>query len=222
MLVRDTLQRKLCGGDEFGTGLVPLERFARKPVMVPGGTGAVDTCFVSHQTGGAVDGVTSITFKSFEMRREKLQGETVDLIWIDERPTEEVYSELMARTAASQGHVIVSYTPVGEGAAAGLTYRFLTEPSTDRATFRIALAEAKHISAERREELAQNYQEHEREARLEGVPQLGTGPIFPVELLPAMTKTIDYEFDPELRALDRRDRFWIRPPLRRCADRVGE
>lgn len=196
MLVRDTLQRKLCGGDEFGTGLIPLERFARKPVMVPGGTGAIDTAFVSHQTNGTTDGVTSITFKSFEMRREKLQGETVDLIWVDERPTEEVYSELLARTAASDGHIIVSYTPVGEGAAAGLTYRFLTEPSTDRATFRIALSEAKHISAERREELAANYQEHEREARLEGVPQLGTGPIFPVELLPAMTKTINHDAIP--------------------------
>jgi len=190
-LVRDTLQKKLCGDDEFGTGMVPLESFGKKPVMVPGGTGAVDTMFVSHQTDGTADGTSSLTFKSFEMRREKLQGESVDLIWIDERPSEEIYSELLARTSATDGHLIVSYTPVGDGAAAGVTYKFLSEPSSDRSVFRIPSSEVKHISEARREELASGYAEHEREARMEGTPQLGTGPIFPLELLPVMVKSFD-------------------------------
>jgi phage terminase large subunit-like protein len=190
-LVRDTLQKKLCGDDEFGTGMIPLETFGKKPVMVPGGTGAIDTMFVTHQTDGMTDGTSSLTFKSFEMQRQKLQGESIDLIWVDERPSEEIYSELLARTSATDGHLIVSYTPVGEGAAAGLTYRFLSEPSSDRAVFRIRSDEVKHISEARREELASGYQEHEREARLEGTPQLGTGPVFPLELLPAMIKPFD-------------------------------
>ena len=82
---------------------------------------------------------------------------------------------MLARTAATDGHIIVSYTPVGEGAAAGLTYRFLSEPSSDRSVHRIPSSEVKHISDARREELSAGYQEHEREARLEGTPQLGTG-----------------------------------------------
>ena len=192
-LVRDTLQKKLCGDQEFGTGLVPLESFGKKPVMVPGGTGAIDTMFVTHATDGIVDGTSSLTFKSFEMSRKKLQGETIDLVWIDERPEEEIYSELLARTSASDGHIIVSFTPVGEGAAAGVTYKFLSEPSSDRAVFRIASNEVKHISEARREELAGGYAEHEREARLEGTPQLGAGPVFPLELLPTLVKT----FNPE-------------------------
>src|SRR5205085_1250673 len=160
-LVRDTLQKKLCGDQEFGTGVIPLESFGKKPVMVPGGTGAIDTLFVTHQTDGVTDGTSSLTFKSFEMQRQKLQGESIDLIWVDERPDEEIYSELLARTSATDGHLIVSYTPVGEGAAAGLTYRFLSEPSSDRAVFRIRSDEVKHISEARREELASGYQEHE-------------------------------------------------------------
>jgi phage terminase large subunit-like protein len=189
-LVRDTLQLKLCGGtgDDFGTGTIPLESFAKKPIMVAGGTGAIDTAFAAHMTDGKPDGTSSFTFKSFEMRREKLQSETVDLIWIDERPPEDVYSELLARTSASNGHIIVTYTPIGEGGAAGVTYKFLTELSSDRAAFRIAGSEAKHISPERREELAGSYSEAERETRLEGIPQLGTGPVFPVELLPAIIR----------------------------------
>jgi phage terminase large subunit-like protein len=194
-LVRDTLQKKLCGDQEFGTGIVPLESFGKKPVMVPGGTGAIDTMFVTHQTDGVADGTSSLTFKSFEMRREKLQGETIDLIWIDERPSEDIYSELLARTSASDGHVIVSFTPIGEGAAAGVTYKFLSEPSSDRAVFRIASSEVKHISEARREELSSSYSDAEREARVEGTPQLGTGPIFPLELLPTIVKSFDPDLD---------------------------
>src|SRR6516165_9315880 len=191
VLVRDTSQRQLCGGQDFGTGTIPLEAFGKKPVMIPGGTGAIDTIFVTHQTDGKVDGTSSLSFKSFEARREKLQSETIDLVWIDERPSEQIYSELLARTSASDGHIIVSYTPVGEGAAAGVTHRFLVEPSSDRAPFRITSNEAKHITAERRAELVSEYSDAERETRLEGTPQLGTGPVFPIELLPAMIKPFD-------------------------------
>jgi phage terminase large subunit-like protein len=195
MLVRDTLQRKLCGDDEFGTGMIPLESFGKKPVMIPGGTGAVDTLFVTHQTDGVTDGTSTLSFKSYEMRREKLQSESVDLIWPDERPSEEIYSELLARTSATDGHLIVSFTPIGEGAAAGVTYKFLSEPSSDRAVFRIASSEVKHISEARREELSSSYSDAEREARMEGTPQLGTGPIFPLELLPAMVRTVNPDQD---------------------------
>jgi Terminase RNaseH-like domain len=57
--------------------------------------------------------------------------------------------------------------------------------------FRITGAEAKHISPERREELAEGYPDHEKETRLEGIPQLGTGPVFPLELLPALIKSFN-------------------------------
>jgi phage terminase large subunit-like protein len=190
-VVRDTVQAQLCGGlgdNEFGQGTIPLESFPKKPIMVGGGQRAIDTIFVTHMTDGKIDGVSSAAFKSFDQRREKLQSESIDLVWIDERPSEEVYSELFARTSATDGHIIVSYTPIGEGAAGGLTYRFLSEPSADRAVFRITGEEAKHISDQRREELAAGYTDAERETRLEGIPQLGTGPIFPLELLPAIVR----------------------------------
>jgi phage terminase large subunit-like protein len=194
MLVRDGIQRQLCGGRDntFGTGTIPLDALAaRRPIMVAGGTGAIDTIFVTHQTDGKIDGVSSATFKSFEMKRERMQSESIDLIWIDERPDEDLYNELYARTAATDGHLIVSYTPIGEGAAAGVTYRFLSEASPDRGVHRITGEEVKHISPERRAELSANLPDHEREARLEGIPQLGTGPVFPLELIPTCVKSFD-------------------------------
>jgi phage terminase large subunit-like protein len=191
VLVRDTAQRQLCGGQDFGCGTIPLESFSKRPIMVPGGTGAIDTLFVTHQTADKIDGTSSLSFKSFEARREKLQSETIDLVWIDERPSEQIYSELLARTSASDGHILVSYTPIGEGAAAGVTHRFLVEPSSDRVPFRITSIEVKHITVERRGELAGEYSDAERETRLEGTPQLGTGPVFPIELLPGLIKSFD-------------------------------
>ena len=220
-LVRDTIQRQLCGGQEFGTGTIPLESFGRKPIMIAGGTGGIDTVFITHMTDGKVDGTSSITFKSFEMRREKLQSETLDLVWIDERPDELVYSELYARTSAVSGHLIVSYTPIGDGGASGVTYKFLSEPSPDRSVHRITSSEVKHISAERHEELSAGYSDAERETRLEGVPQLGSGPVFPVELLPALIKSFNPDDLPIIRALVLRNRLRFRSSICGSADRLG-
>ncbi|HSR75281.1 MAG TPA: hypothetical protein VLN57_01735 [Xanthobacteraceae bacterium] len=64
VLVRDTLQKHLCGGQEFGTGTIPLERFAKKPIMTPGGQQSIDTAFITHETDGKIDGTSSVTFKT--------------------------------------------------------------------------------------------------------------------------------------------------------------
>ena len=193
-MVRDSLQRKLCGDLDFGSGLIPLSSFAKKPVMVPGGTGSIDTAYVTHETDGKVDGVSSISFKTFEQRRAKLQSESVYLVAIDEQPPEDVFTELLARTSAVDGHIIVTYTPItGPG---GVTYKFLSESSPDRAVFRIRSEEAKHISEERREELAAQYSDAERETRIEGVPQLGSGPVFDPALLPSIIKSVDFNTVP--------------------------
>ncbi|HSR75280.1 MAG TPA: hypothetical protein VLN57_01730 [Xanthobacteraceae bacterium] len=117
----------------------------------------------------------------------------MDWIWSDEKPDETVYSELLARTFATDGHLVLSYTPIddkGQGSSE-LTYRFLTQISPDRATFRIAGSEVKHISEERRETLGGELSDAERETRMEGTPQLGVGPVFPIELLPNIIKSFN-------------------------------
>ena len=177
-LVRDGPQRQLTARQgEFGTGTIPLATFAGKPIMVPGGTQMIDTMSVTHETDGKRDGLSSATFKSFEQGSEKMQSESVDWIWVDERCSEEIYSELMARTTATDGIVFLSYTPLKGGGE--LTYRFLNEYSADRADIRIEASQAKHISAERRAQLEESYLPHEREARIHGIPQLGIARVFP-------------------------------------------
>lgn len=147
-LVRDGPQKQLTAKQgEFGTGTIPLAAFAGRPIMVPGGTGSIDTMSVTHETDGTRDGISTATYKSFEQGSEKMQSESVDWIWVDERCSEEIYSELMARTTATDGIVFLSYTPLKGGGE--LTYRFLNEYSADRADIGIEASQAKHISAER-------------------------------------------------------------------------
>jgi hypothetical protein len=50
---KKNLQGLLCTRQEFGTGMIPLESFAKKPIMIPGGTGAIETAFVTwHDANG--------------------------------------------------------------------------------------------------------------------------------------------------------------------------
>ena len=190
-LVRDGPQKKLTAmKGEFGTGTIPLAAFTGRPIMVPGGTGSIDTMSVAHETDGARDGISTATFKSFEQGSEKMQAESVDWIWIDERCSEEIYSELIARTTATDGIVFLSYTPLNGGGE--LTYRFLNEYSPDRIDIRIDASEAKHISAERRAQLEESYLPHEREARIHGRPQLGVARVFPFPI-----ESLMRVFDPD-------------------------
>ena len=191
-LVRDGPQKKLTAMQgEFGTGTIPLAAFVGRPIMVPGGTGSIDTMSVAHETDGARDGLSTATFKSFEQGAEKMQAESVDWIWIDERCSEEIYSELIARTTATDGIVFLSYTPLKGGGE--LTYRFLNEYSADRIDIRIDAQDAKHISPERRATLEESYLPHEREARIHGIPQLGIARVFPFPI-----ESLMRDFNPEV------------------------
>src|SRR5581483_11386163 len=93
LVVRDVQQKKLCGEPgvdvAFGSGMIPKDLFTDKPSLARGITDAYDTIQVKHVSGG----VSVARFKSYEQGRTKFQGETLDWLWFDEEPSEEVYME---------------------------------------------------------------------------------------------------------------------------------
>ncbi|OIT11701.1 hypothetical protein BL241_11550 [Ralstonia solanacearum] len=172
--VRDTVQRILLGSTGLqGTGAIPKDAI----IEVRNGRGipdAVDTILVRHKDGG----VSQVTFKSYERGREKLQGETLDVIWLDEEPPEDIYSEALARIAARAGMVYLTATPL-----LGMTQvvrRFLNESNEDRGHVTMTIDDAAHITPADRERIIAGYAPHEREARIKGIPMLGSGRVFPV------------------------------------------
>lgn len=159
-------------GQEFGEGLIPLESFAKKPTMKPGGQQHVDTLYVNHFTDGKLDGVSSLSFKSYEQGRERLQAEAVQVILADERPPRRIYSKLLARTMDTNGIILISYTAVGV-AGDDIDAVFFETSAADRLLVIIPSGQIKHICEERREALARELPDEEVETRLHGTPSQG-------------------------------------------------
>jgi phage terminase large subunit-like protein len=55
-----------------------------------------------------------ITCKSADSGREKFQGASVDLVWIDEEPDIDIYEECRQRTADCAGKILVTVTPLAD------------------------------------------------------------------------------------------------------------
>lgn len=71
--------------------------------------------------GGVIDCITiknvfggfgRLWFKSSEMGRAKFQGASVDFVWFDEEPPEDIYIECLMRVADTKGDVFGTMTPL--------------------------------------------------------------------------------------------------------------
>lgn len=179
-LVRDAPQKLLCGKPgvdaELGTGLIPKEAFADKPSLARGVTDAYDTIQITHKTDGICDGVSTATFKSYEQGRAKFQAGTVHIIWCDEEPPDDVYGEILARITATKGMILMTFTPLK--GRTEVVMRYMDEPSPDRVVVTMTIEDAQHIAPEERKQIIDGYKKHERDARVKGIPMLGSGVIF--------------------------------------------
>lgn len=174
-VVRDVAQQKLFGtpgvDEAWGSGMIP-KRLLLDRSLSSGARDLVDTVQIRHLSGG----VSTVTTKSYEQGRRKFQGESLDFLWFDEEPPEDVYSEGLTRTAATDGVVLVTFTPLNGPTA--VVNRFLDEPSASRAVVTMTIDDAKHIPPDKKQEMIASWPAHEREARARGIPMLGSGRIF--------------------------------------------
>lgn len=152
---------------------------------------AVDSIWVKHVEKHHGAHLTShLELKAYDQRRESFQGVARHLIWLDEEPPADVYSECLLRTLPTGdfkgGKILLTFTPL-----MGLTdvvRMFLPEGllpkehgvavNSGRLIVNIPWEEVPHLSAKERETYLDRVPEHEREARTKGVPILGSGRIF--------------------------------------------
>lgn len=177
---RDNVQRMLIGAEgDWGTGMIPADRIVTS-TMSRGTAGLLDTMRVKTNFGGQ----SWIGFKSYEGSREgarsKWQSDTLDFIWFDEEPPGAIYSEGLARIAVRGGMLMLTFTPL-LGATEVVSYFYPTLTARSRALVQMGIEDALHIPAERRQQIIDAYPAHEREARIHGIPMLGSGRVFPIE-----------------------------------------
>lgn len=180
---RDILQRKLLGENgQFGTGLIPKSKILRTLAKV-GVPDAIEVVYVQHVSGGR----SMLTFKSFDQRREGFQGTEQDVIWLDEEPPLDVYTECLLRTMTTNGVVYITFTPL-----MGLSEVVMSFcPGGEVAEGQLQEAKSKyvvacdwdavpHLSQTDKDELLAAIPPYQRDARSRGLPQLGSGAIYQV------------------------------------------
>jgi phage terminase large subunit-like protein len=176
-LTRDGVQRLMLGtpADEssWGTGMIPADCLLESKRRA-GVADAVDTIVVRHITGGN----STLGLKSYDQGRTKWQANTVDYVWFDEEPPQDVYMEGLTRTNATGGIVAMTFTPLL--GMSEVVRRFIMESSPDRVVTTMTIDDAEHYTPEQRAQIVASYPPHEREARTKGIPTLGSGRIFPV------------------------------------------
>ncbi len=108
---RDNPQRLLVGppGQRslWGSGFIPGPDLVSW-TLARGLADQIDNVTVRHKSGGT----SSLAFKAYEKGRQKWQGETLDGVWFDEEPPLEIYTEGLTRTNATDGIVMVTFTPL--------------------------------------------------------------------------------------------------------------
>lgn len=184
--VRDIIQRKLLGKvGEFGTGLLPADAIVRTTPK-QGIPDAVDTLYIKHASGGTSQAV----LKSYDQKRESFQGTEQDVIWLDEEPPLDVYTECVLRTmdtsgaGTHEGMIMLTFTPLmgmSETVMQFLPGGEITERKEGRRCVVMAgWDDVPHLTEEAKSQLLASIPPFQRDARSKGIPQLGAGAIYPV------------------------------------------
>ena len=180
---RDNPQKILLGlPGSWGTGSIPKKNIIEITRASHGVADAVDSVKIRHKSGG----VSIVSFKAYSAGREKWQGPSLDFVWFDEEPPEDIYSEGLTRTNVGSngaegvsGITSITFTPL-QGMS-NVVKKFLIEKPLGAHVTTMTINDALHYTEEQRKSIIASYPAHERDARSNGTPTLGSGAIFPVD-----------------------------------------
>ena len=208
---RDIVQAELLGSPDdpeaFGSGAIP-KQYIIKTERKPGVPNAKSVALIRHITGAN----SSLHFKAYEMGVEKWQGRSVDVVWLDEEPSRELYSQAVTRTLDRRGMVYMTFTPeagMTETVAAFINRlqkgQSLTNATWDDASEKVTSMKggSGHLSEDVMAQILSAYSPHEREMRRYGRPSIGSGLIFPIAEEDIMMDPIPIESHwPRIAAID--------------------
>lgn len=180
---KEIIQKMLLGtsepnkeAPEFGTGAIPGESIVSVTTRQAGVKGVADEIIVRHVSGGN----SRIALKTYEQGRAKWQGAAVHVVWFDEEPDANIYSEGVTRTNTTDGITFMTFTPL-KGMSTVAKMFLQPEPGDrPRHATTMTIYDAKHYSSDEIEDIISSYPEHERDTRAYGVPMMGEGLVWPV------------------------------------------
>ena len=177
--------------EQLGTGAIPLQNIIQETMRCDGANAiGVE---IRH-----VKGKSYLLFANYTQEVRQMQGFKLDLAVFDEQPPDDFFSEIVTRTATTQGKILCSFTPLK--GLNGLVSKFWNrEEGYD--FIRVAWDDVPEydpwgepfLLKETRQQLERDYLPHEREARIAGKPVMGQGAVFQLRTWPTY-KTGEFNF----------------------------
>lgn len=128
-----------------------------------------------------------ITCKSADSGPEKFQGASVDLVWIDEEPEENVYNECYQRTLDCAGRILITLTPLTDINSGVRTpwvfdlYEEFKRGAKDVRFVQLSLLDNPFIPADEKQKAIEKWSGHyEERARLYGEFIRKSGLVYPM------------------------------------------
>lgn len=178
---RDIVQTWLLGdpkeiGDWFGS-MIPAHLIVDYTRRTHGMANSLESVVVRHKSGG----LSTIGFKTYEQGRKSFEGTAKHIIWDDEEPPEDIYTEQLLRTTTTNGITLITFTPL-QGMSEVVTS--FIEPKDEAREFKTYVQagwkHVPHLDAQATRALLATMPPHQIKARTEGEPTLGAGAIYPI------------------------------------------
>lgn len=192
------LQNELLGTQDvkiiehLGTGAIPRDCIIQDTMRNDGAN-----CIgveIRHTSGAN----SYLLFANYTQEVRQLQGFKLNLAVFDEQPPDDFFSEIVTRTATTQGKVLCSFTPLK--GLNGLVSKFWNKEAGYE-YIRVSWDDVPEydpwgqpfLLMETRRQLERDYLPHEREARIAGRPVMGKGAVFQIANWPTYnTGDIDF------------------------------
>ncbi len=186
-LIQSSLQPTLLGQvGAFGTGMIPYDCIDHETLKEAkkADTG-IQVFKVKHKNGG----FSSVEFKSYESGRKSFQAVAAN-IWLDEEPPLDIFTECLLRTANTGKEpfsLMMTFTPL-----LGMSETILTflegkpyiegEVGSGKHVTVATWDDVPHLSEDDKRIMEASIPPYQRDARMKGVPSLGSGAIYPIPL----------------------------------------
>jgi len=177
--------------DSIGTGAIPRDAIVFETMRNDGAN-----CLgieVRHSSGSN----SYLVFANYTQEVRQMQGFKLSLAVFDEQPPDDFFSEIVTRTATTQGQVLCSFTPLK--GLNGLVSKFWNQEEGYE-HIRVSWDDVPEydpwgepfLLMSTRQQLERDYLPHERDARRNGVPVMGKGAVFQIRNWPTY-RTGDYD-----------------------------
>jgi phage terminase large subunit-like protein len=184
--------------ENIGTGAIPRSCVVFETMRNDGAN-----CIgveIRHQSGAN----SYLLFANYTQEVRQMQGFKLNLAVFDEQPPDDFFSEIVTRTATTQGQVLCSFTPLK--GLNGLVSKFWNHEAGYE-HIRVAWDDVPEYDGwgdafllqSTRDQLLRDYLPYERDARVKGVPVMGKGAVFPLKTWPTYrTGDVDFRTIPNI------------------------